>query len=139
LALAYPERQGLEHEYLPCDIRKDALATTHPRLNWLFHADLNLHWPDEPRSYVWRYMHHKSVYSLTPGFDEMQDLADDFTRHLRITYNLGQFSAIFDKLKHFVALWTRTWLDCGMLQTDKDFTILRSNEFESQLKVRQTI
>lgn len=102
-------------------------------------ADPNEHWPDEPRSHVWRYMHDNNIYSLAPEFDEMQDLTNDLICFLRITCNGGQFSAIFDKLKHFVALWTRTWLDWGMLQTDKDFAILRSNEFESQLKARQTI
>ncbi|KAG4414294.1 hypothetical protein IFR04_012590 [Cadophora malorum] len=139
LTWAYPEGQGLDHGYLPCDIRRDALATGHPRLNWLFHANPNVHWPDEPRSYVWRYMHHKSVYSLAPEFDKMQDLADDFIRHLRITCNPGQFSAIFDKLKYFVALWTRNWLDCGMLQEDGGLGLSRSNEFEYQLKLRQAI
>lgn len=102
-------------------------------------ANPNVHWPDEPRSYVWRYMHHKSVYSLAPEFDKMQDLADDFIRHLRITCNPGQFSAIFDKLKYFVALWTRNWLDCGMLQEDGGLGLSRSNEFEYQLKLRQAI
>jgi hypothetical protein len=84
-------------------------------------------------------MHHKSVYSLAPEFDEMQDLADYFIRYLRITCNPGQFSAIFDKLKHFVALWTRNWLDCGMLQGDGGLGLSRSNEFEYQLKSRQAI
>jgi len=49
-------------------------------------------------------MHYKSVYSLALKFDKMQDLANDFIRYLRITCNPGQFFAIFDKLKHFVAL-----------------------------------
>jgi hypothetical protein len=75
-------------------------------------------------------MHHKSVYSLTPEFDEMQDLADGFIRHLRITCNPGQFSAIFDKLKHFVALWIKTWLDCGVLQADGRLAVSRSKEFQ---------
>ena len=83
-------------------------------------------------------MHHQSVYFLAPEFDETQDLATDLTRHLRITYNPTQFSAIFDKLKHFVAFWTRTWLDYGMLQTGTGTTVLRSNKFESKLKSRQT-
>jgi hypothetical protein len=84
-------------------------------------------------------MHYKGVYSLALEFDEMQDLADDFIRHLRIACSPGQFSAIFDKLKHFVALWTRIWLDCGMLQADGGLAASRSNEFESQLKARQAI
>jgi hypothetical protein len=84
-------------------------------------------------------MHHQSVYSLAPEFDEIQDLATDLIRHLRITCNPTQFSAIFDKLKHFVVFWAKTWLDYGMLQTGTGSAILRSNEFESQLKARQTI
>ncbi|CAM6005985.1 unnamed protein product [Sphagnum balticum] len=69
----------------------------------------------------------------------MQDLADDFIRHLRIACNPGQFSAVFGELKHFVALWTRTWLDCGMLQADGGLAVSRSNEFESQLRSPQAI
>jgi hypothetical protein len=83
-------------------------------------------------------MHHQSVYSLAPEFYEIQDLATDLTRHLRITYDPTQFSTIFDKLKHFVTFWTRSWLDYGMLQTGTGSAILRSNEFESKLKSRQT-
>ncbi|KAH8748322.1 hypothetical protein BGZ57DRAFT_861702 [Hyaloscypha finlandica] len=33
LTWAYPEGQGLDHGYLPCDIRKDTLTTGHLRLN----------------------------------------------------------------------------------------------------------
>jgi hypothetical protein len=56
-------------------------------------------------------MNCNSIYSLAPEFNEIQDLTNDFIRHFRITCNPGQFSTIFDKLKHFVALWTKFWLD----------------------------
>ncbi|PVH74033.1 hypothetical protein DL98DRAFT_659035 [Cadophora sp. DSE1049] len=94
---------------------RPSVATRDPKLDWPVKSNRHKQWPDEPREFVWRYMHRNGLYTQRLSDDDVMDLVQEINSHVGISPTDELHSAMCVDLKAFISSWTDRWHSDGLL------------------------
>ncbi|KAK0111251.1 hypothetical protein ONS95_001623 [Cadophora gregata] len=114
------------------------VAPRDSKLEWSLKSHCHKYWPDEPRNFIWRYMHRNQLYSQHPPDEDVLILVHEINSHVGISLTDEQQRVVCENVKAFIVSWTNKWHSEGLLIEcwhPNGLSYRRSPKFNSLLRL----